>query len=187
MNDWVNNREAGDLKPHRTHYDVIVMTFGWGIGYRCEMNLCNFDSVLCKVLHKRPITQPWVWHMGCCNLFKVWPIFLAFFHTVLHAVSQYLARELNILAIHQMITFYNELWFSEALCDVDRGDVCMCVCVCVMDCCLAVPSHIPATMLTVNFSLAGSVAFNSSGIVFTARGQPIILYRVFESRHTLLL
>ena len=25
INDWVNNREAGDLRRHRVHYDVIVM------------------------------------------------------------------------------------------------------------------------------------------------------------------
>ena len=25
INHWVNNREAGDLKRHRTHYDVTVM------------------------------------------------------------------------------------------------------------------------------------------------------------------
>ena len=25
INDWVNNREAGDLRPHRGHYDVNVM------------------------------------------------------------------------------------------------------------------------------------------------------------------
>ena len=25
MNDWVNNREAGDLRRYRGHYDVIVM------------------------------------------------------------------------------------------------------------------------------------------------------------------
>ena len=24
--DWVNNREAGDLRRYRAHYDVIVMT-----------------------------------------------------------------------------------------------------------------------------------------------------------------
>ena len=24
-NGWVNNREAGDLRPYRAHYDVIVM------------------------------------------------------------------------------------------------------------------------------------------------------------------
>ena len=27
INDWVNNREAGDLRRHRAHYDVIVMHF----------------------------------------------------------------------------------------------------------------------------------------------------------------
>ena len=26
INRWINNREAGDLRRHRTHYDVIVMT-----------------------------------------------------------------------------------------------------------------------------------------------------------------
>ena len=26
INGWVNNHEAGDLRRHRTHYDVIVMT-----------------------------------------------------------------------------------------------------------------------------------------------------------------
>ena len=25
INDWVNNREAGDLRPYHAHYDVIVM------------------------------------------------------------------------------------------------------------------------------------------------------------------
>ena len=29
---WVNNREAGDLRRNRAHYDVIVMK------YTCEMN-----------------------------------------------------------------------------------------------------------------------------------------------------
>ena len=25
INHWVNNREAGDLRRYRTHYDVILM------------------------------------------------------------------------------------------------------------------------------------------------------------------
>ena len=30
INDWVNNREAGDLRRYRSHYDVIVMiTIRW--------------------------------------------------------------------------------------------------------------------------------------------------------------
>ena len=28
INDWVNNREAGDLRRQHGHYDVIVMTHG---------------------------------------------------------------------------------------------------------------------------------------------------------------
>ena len=31
LNDWVNNREAGDFRHHRDHYDVIVMK-----SYHCE-------------------------------------------------------------------------------------------------------------------------------------------------------
>ena len=27
INDWVNNREAGDLRRQHGHYDVIVMFF----------------------------------------------------------------------------------------------------------------------------------------------------------------
>ena len=31
INGWVNNREAGDLRRHRAHYDVIVMEPQFGI------------------------------------------------------------------------------------------------------------------------------------------------------------
>ena len=27
INGWVNNREAGDFRPHRDYYDVTVMMF----------------------------------------------------------------------------------------------------------------------------------------------------------------
>ena len=30
INGWVNNREAGDLRRHRIHYEVTVMCFSWG-------------------------------------------------------------------------------------------------------------------------------------------------------------
>ena len=29
INGWVNNRQAGDLRRHRAHYDVIVMDLVW--------------------------------------------------------------------------------------------------------------------------------------------------------------
>ena len=35
INDWVNNREAGDLRRHRPHYDVIVMETGMAGSRTC--------------------------------------------------------------------------------------------------------------------------------------------------------
>ena len=38
-NGWVNNREAGDLRRHRTHYDVIVM-FNSGLTELNRLVIC---------------------------------------------------------------------------------------------------------------------------------------------------
>ena len=38
INGWVNNREAGDLRRYRTHYDVIVMHF---VAIQCNMSQLN--------------------------------------------------------------------------------------------------------------------------------------------------
>ena len=35
---WVNNREAGDLRHHRAHYDIIVMSVTW-------INVFNYGSL----------------------------------------------------------------------------------------------------------------------------------------------
>ena len=46
INAWVNNREAGDLKRHRAHYDVIVTV---------TQTLINVDSssiVFCEINHR---------------------------------------------------------------------------------------------------------------------------------------
>ena len=37
INGWVNNREAGDLRRHRCHYDVIVMG---AMAVRLSMHIC---------------------------------------------------------------------------------------------------------------------------------------------------
>ena len=49
INDWVNNREAGDLRRQRGHYDVIVMTtnftypYSWPICVIWRMNvICGY-------------------------------------------------------------------------------------------------------------------------------------------------
>ena len=39
INDWVNNREAGDLRHHHAHYDIIVMT--QKIAYKMCTQFCG--------------------------------------------------------------------------------------------------------------------------------------------------
>ena len=47
INDWVNNREAGDLRRYRAHYDVIVMNVP------LDISLPIF-WYKCKSLHRHP-------------------------------------------------------------------------------------------------------------------------------------
>ena len=70
INDWLTNREAGDLRRYRAHYDVIVMQ--WFIGSRGRhmvlWNLVNIDSdnfLLSddiKQLLKLMLTYRVMWH-----------------------------------------------------------------------------------------------------------------------------
>ena len=48
INGWVNNREAGDLRCHPTHCDVIVMYYAslWGFAYCVALSaVLNFDCL----------------------------------------------------------------------------------------------------------------------------------------------
>ena len=38
INGWVNNLEAGDLRRHRAHYDVIVMDINRTVGWMTKPN-----------------------------------------------------------------------------------------------------------------------------------------------------
>ena len=45
INSWVNNREAGDLRRYRHHYDVIVMlVFTWTICWRKRRVVCKIET-----------------------------------------------------------------------------------------------------------------------------------------------
>ena len=48
---WVNNRDAGDLRRHRTHYDVTVMSFMWDPGQHCVSRRTRFCWVLFCCCH----------------------------------------------------------------------------------------------------------------------------------------
>ena len=59
INGWVNNREAGDLRRHRAHYDFIVMN---------EAILKEMDIILWRRLEK----IPW-WTVSRVNTFRPTP------------------------------------------------------------------------------------------------------------------
>ena len=45
---WVNNREAGDLRGHRAHYDIIVMRHTSGYEHRHVFLPSNFRPCVCQ-------------------------------------------------------------------------------------------------------------------------------------------
>ena len=54
INDWINNREAGDSSRHRTHYDVIVMDPAYRRHFQPQVSGCqpimSFTNMLKYVL-----------------------------------------------------------------------------------------------------------------------------------------
>ena len=56
INHWVNNREAGDLRRHRAHYDVIVM-FPWnavgGTRVSVKSGNCSTSELLVWTMLRR--------------------------------------------------------------------------------------------------------------------------------------
>ena len=71
INGWVNNREAGDLRRYRAHYDVTVM----GKAGPCNMGIRQLPSTIVTVVRKRPLK----WQsdlpasVGCTDIPLGWP------------------------------------------------------------------------------------------------------------------
>ena len=82
MNGWVNNGEAGDLRRHRAHYDVIVMCMNWmsflWLGYpkwksAIKNNLKKeWETSLCN--NYRYITSHKIF-TGLCFAFRFWLLY----------------------------------------------------------------------------------------------------------------
>ena len=72
INDWVNNREAGDLRCHCTHYDVTVMSLCMRCGFPGELVLiieslgqcCGSLILSLGITHTSPRDHP---HSGTAH------------------------------------------------------------------------------------------------------------------------
>ena len=49
INGWANNREAGDLRRHRAHYDVIVMGNVQYLRWRYLTSICEYVRYVNKI------------------------------------------------------------------------------------------------------------------------------------------
>ena len=58
---WVNTREAGDLRRHRAHYDVIIMT---ATGYFSRQ---PFTGYPCDLAYSQVSTIQLIWKWGICR------------------------------------------------------------------------------------------------------------------------
>ena len=61
INSWVNNGEAGDLRCHRAHYEIIVMEMAAILsgGYELRENELMSFTILAYFMHS---FQNWSWH-----------------------------------------------------------------------------------------------------------------------------
>ena len=94
INGWVNNREASDLRRHRSHYDVIVMIEPWRNCYSSSifsmvchrlMRKKNVDDIFAIRFNHESLFQPicdfdteWTLEnhrrqMRLWNIIKFWP------------------------------------------------------------------------------------------------------------------
>ena len=86
INGWVNNREAGDLRRYRGHYDVIVMIlqrvkrWGWVVGaqemwFQCiagGLLFININSLMCGQIELYPIKYAHLVCMLCIVVVVLW-------------------------------------------------------------------------------------------------------------------
>ena len=64
---WVNNREAGDLRRHQAHYDVIVM-----INQICVVAKGNFHQIGIMRVMEAPVISDGLYHTFCYAALVLW-------------------------------------------------------------------------------------------------------------------
>ena len=73
INGWINNREAGDLRCYRAHYDVIVMYMHHYMRvfvilfYRTTLYLCLTMIILSKCRNHASVVSSWTIFIYLCS------------------------------------------------------------------------------------------------------------------------
>ena len=93
INDWVNNREAGDLRRYRNHFDVIVMTASL-LTHRCVTKIENLQ---------------FTW-----NALSTYLSLCCICYILIYSMSVWCKRKLSLMVgwIHLLDKMYNEGKFA---------------------------------------------------------------------------
>ena len=73
INCWVNNGEAGDLRRHRAHYDVTVMSFGDLTNNSKTLTVLQIGCLISRNLNVMIVLSL------CCTLPRYWHICMTFY------------------------------------------------------------------------------------------------------------
>ena len=93
INSWVNNREAGDLRRYRHHYDVIVMPWA---------NMSTLQ--LCAQIGNPPIVFPTIFSLGEHLRNHVW------YRKILHYTNS--ARSTKQSTLECVLCIWGVKWIS---------------------------------------------------------------------------
>ena len=119
LNGWVNNREAGDLRRHRAHYDVIVMNLLLQDGpvAPCKVPIIDSDHTICKEEYNGFAMTSWHIHIFLiAGLFAGNPFVIGGFPTqrpVIQSCDHFFVLSMNTLLEWQSTWWL--FWDSMAL------------------------------------------------------------------------
>ena len=105
INGWVNNREAGDLRRHQAHCDVIVML--------CQSTACNGLNPLWP---KNTIWRRWWWSQFIRTM-VCWQLVPRYYLNTYWPVNWSLKNKLQWNFKLTMIIFINENSFQNVVCE----------------------------------------------------------------------
>ena len=100
INGWVNNREAGDLRRHRGHYDVSVMSIIYSISAKLRLKVF-FRLQIQKSFH---ISIPLLFSTCSCRTHQGLPLYM---------LLLYIAVCVNRWAIVNIVCFNGLLYFCK--------------------------------------------------------------------------
>ena len=93
INGWGNNRDGGDLRRHRAHYEAIVMAIRWHIRSRSYV---DFGTLVFSDMQFHPICIRYIW----TNLWNAFFVYQTGNNELMTKIMQMYTKELTSIYFH---------------------------------------------------------------------------------------